>query len=284
RLAKLLGVTDFEHLPPFEDVKALLGTATAGETIKAIKEYASTPDGLELIKDYVMSYQPAKRISLGKDPYSENEIDTAPLSPTTSSSGQSESGFFAHLRRLRSFLTFGYYGASETAQEEANVGTTVPTTIPTTHSESSTNIPLEHYIIPIHPLPSKPNEPMEASAMIPYPPTFFYPVVSPLQTTNPIFGNENLSATAEAHDSNAPITVTDLPVIQDNLIEIKGIIPNSVNQGNQEATDQLTIKDKLIRGPEASQEENNNQTGVEISNSNVQQSNNTEQDDNVPSL
>uniref|UniRef100_A0A182M5Z7 Uncharacterized protein n=1 Tax=Anopheles culicifacies TaxID=139723 RepID=A0A182M5Z7_9DIPT len=204
RLAKLLGVTDFEHLPPFEDVKALLGTSTSGETIKAIKEYASTPDGLELIKDYVMSYQPAKRISLGKEPYVGNEVvpggsdSSTPVETTSSSLG---SGFLAHLRRLKSLLTFGYFDAADATPAEPAVEVAtpeVPSEAPFTPNEypgfeirdvrgSSPQLPVAHYLIPVRTLPrhSSPAEFKYASAL-PFPYAVHYPSVVPqLQDTNP---------------------------------------------------------------------------------------------------
>ncbi|KFB48355.1 hypothetical protein ZHAS_00016474 [Anopheles sinensis] len=176
RLSKQLGVTDFEHLPPFEDVMALLGTTTSEETIKAIKEYASTPDGLELIKDYVMSYQPAKRVSLGKEPYTEgNEVEgeesqsqeaTTPATPNI--------GFFARqLRRLKSLLTFGYYGGTE--DEVPVAETPADPVLPVEQVELTSEatpfvvrnefpafevrdggvrgMPVAHYIIPVRALP-----------------------------------------------------------------------------------------------------------------------------------
>uniref|UniRef100_A0A182T2V9 Uncharacterized protein n=1 Tax=Anopheles maculatus TaxID=74869 RepID=A0A182T2V9_9DIPT len=200
RLAKLLGVTDFEHLPPFEDVKALLGTSTSGETIKAIKEYASTPDGLELIKDYVMSYQPAKRISLGKEPYVGNEVAPAEAStPTETATSSLGSGFFAHLRRLKSLLTFGYFDANDETPAETPlevVTPEVPSEAPFTPNEfpgfeirdgSSRPLPVAHYIIPVRTLPrhAAPTEFKYASAL-PFPYAVHYPQVVPhLQDSNP---------------------------------------------------------------------------------------------------
>ncbi|XP_050074410.1 uncharacterized protein LOC126562041 [Anopheles maculipalpis] len=202
RLAKLLGVTDFEHLPPFEDVKALLGTSTSGETIKAIKEYASTPDGLELIKDYVMSYQPAKRISLGKEPYSGNEVTpgtTDAATPTEPAASSLGSGFFAHLRRLKSLLTFGYFDASDETPAETPLETVtpeVPSEAPFTPNEfpgfeirdgSSRPLPVAHYIIPVRTLPrhASPAEFKYASAL-PFPYAVHYPPAVPqLQDSNP---------------------------------------------------------------------------------------------------
>ncbi|XP_035906630.1 uncharacterized protein LOC118509686 [Anopheles stephensi] len=204
RLAKLLGVTDFEHLPPFEDVMALLGTSTSSETIKAIKEYASTPDGLELIKDYVMSYQPAKRVSLGKEPYDgNNEVvpgtadSSAPSEAGASSVG---SGFFAHLRRLKSLLTFGYFDAKDETPAETPLDVVtpeVPVEAPFTPNEfpgfeirdgSSRPLPVAHYIIPVRTLPRhvSPAEFKYASAL-PFPYAVHYPSVPvpQLQDSNP---------------------------------------------------------------------------------------------------
>ncbi|XP_052895809.1 uncharacterized protein LOC128302999 [Anopheles moucheti] len=203
RLAKLLGVTDFEHLPPFEDVQALLGTSTSGETIKAIKEYAATPDGLELIKDYVMSYQPAKRISLGKEPYVGNEIvPVESVTPAETAATSLGSGFFAHLRRLKSLLTFGYFDATgdETPAESALevAAPDVASEAPFTPNEypgfeirdvrgSASPLPVAHYLIPVRTLPrhSSPGDFKYASAL-PFPYAVHYPAVVPqLQDTNP---------------------------------------------------------------------------------------------------
>uniref|UniRef100_A0A182JN86 Uncharacterized protein n=1 Tax=Anopheles atroparvus TaxID=41427 RepID=A0A182JN86_ANOAO len=182
RLSKQLGVTDFEHLPPFEDVMALLGTTTSAETIKAIKEYASTPDGLELIKDYVMSYQPAKRISLGKQPYTEgNELEEEEEGDSgtleASSPATPDVGFFArHLRRLKSILTFGYFGGAEEVSSMTPVETPAtepqPPVAPVEVTSEVTpfvvrsefpafevrdggvrGLPVAHYLIPIRALP-----------------------------------------------------------------------------------------------------------------------------------
>ncbi|XP_062544777.1 uncharacterized protein LOC134211675 isoform X2 [Armigeres subalbatus] len=61
-LARKIGIRNLDDLPPLEEVMSLLGTSTKSETIQAIRDYASTPTGLELIKDYILSYQPVKRM------------------------------------------------------------------------------------------------------------------------------------------------------------------------------------------------------------------------------
>ncbi|XP_021699808.1 uncharacterized protein LOC5569025 [Aedes aegypti] len=63
-LAKKIGVRNLDDLPPLEEVMSLLGTTTKSETIEAIRDYASTPTGLDLIKDYILSYQPVKRMDI----------------------------------------------------------------------------------------------------------------------------------------------------------------------------------------------------------------------------
>uniref|UniRef100_A0A182QDP4 Uncharacterized protein n=1 Tax=Anopheles farauti TaxID=69004 RepID=A0A182QDP4_9DIPT len=206
RLAKLLGVTDFEHLPPLEDVQALLGTTTSAETIKAIKEYASTPDGLELIKDYVMSYQPAKRISLGKEPYGGNGVEPTKLSDTTTATDAPAStlgsGFLAQLRRLKSLLTFGYFDASDDAPAEAALANEIvapevaPSEAPFTPNEfpgfevrdvHGSPVPMAHYLVPIRTLPRRTSaSELKYASALPFPYAVHYPSVMPqLQDANP---------------------------------------------------------------------------------------------------
>ncbi|XP_055609321.1 uncharacterized protein LOC129756455 [Uranotaenia lowii] len=79
QLAKQLGVKDMHDLPPLDEVMILLGTTSKSETIKAVREYASTASGLELIKEYVLSYQPVKRMdnfgNLDNEVVKEDEFD-----------------------------------------------------------------------------------------------------------------------------------------------------------------------------------------------------------------
>ncbi|XP_055537949.1 uncharacterized protein LOC129725780 isoform X2 [Wyeomyia smithii] len=74
QLARVIGVRDLNDLPPLEEVMTLLGTTSKSETIKAIRDYASTPGGLELIKEYVDSYQPVKRMDLLEKEISNNLV------------------------------------------------------------------------------------------------------------------------------------------------------------------------------------------------------------------
>ncbi|XP_053663952.1 uncharacterized protein LOC128713114 [Anopheles marshallii] len=244
RLAKLLGVTDFEHLPPFEDVKALLGTSTSGETIKAIKEYAATPDGLELIKDYVMSYQPAKRISLGKEPYVGNEVAPVEASTATETAASSlSSGFFAHLRRLKSLLTFGYFDANgdETPAESAlEVATPeVASEAPFTPNEypgfeirdvrgSASPLPVAHYLIPVRTLPrhSSPGELKYASAL-PFPYAVHYPAVVP-----------------QLHDSN-PFTVLKEPASLPSVPDVSHLVASDPSIANEPSPSDVILPKRI---------------------------------------
>lgn len=52
-LAKKLGVNDLSKLPSIDDIMNVLGTTSRTDTIEAINELASTPEGLDLIKSYL---------------------------------------------------------------------------------------------------------------------------------------------------------------------------------------------------------------------------------------
>ncbi|XP_058123439.1 uncharacterized protein LOC131294569 [Anopheles ziemanni] len=236
RLSKQLGVTDFEHLPPFEDVMALLGTTTSEETIKAIKEYASTPDGLELIKDYVMSYQPAKRVSLGQEPYTEGNgvEDDVPEAQEATTPATPDIGFFARqFRRLKSLLTFGYYGGTEDEVPVAQTptGTTLPVEQVQVTSEATPfvvrnefpafevrdggvrEMPVAHYIIPVralppHPLSYAPDHRYASS--VPFPLALHYPPES--QYPNPFtVRSAGEQAIVPSHEEPTVTTTTPTP-------------------------------------------------------------------------
>lgn len=57
QMAQDLGVTDFSNLPSLQDAMDVLGTTTRDETIEAIKEFAGTEDGRNLIKQFVAGGQ-----------------------------------------------------------------------------------------------------------------------------------------------------------------------------------------------------------------------------------
>ncbi|XP_055626422.1 uncharacterized protein LOC129768665 [Toxorhynchites rutilus septentrionalis] len=178
QLAKQLGVQDMHDLPPLEEVMTLLGTTNKSETIKAVRDYASTPGGLELIKEYVLSYQPVKRMDTFEKEKHDNEIEyngkyaagrslnsedyvvpnnQVPIigysqmhafDKIESTKPVRETGFFA---ALRSFFSFGSTGADNTLDEIKEFKSS---SIP-----SSGQIPMfgskliPHFIIPIGPLP-----------------------------------------------------------------------------------------------------------------------------------
>lgn len=161
QLAKIIGVKDMHDLPPLEEVMTLLGTTSKSETIKAVRDYASTPGGLELIKDYVLSYQPVKRMDTYQEKnsveegtndwaieYNDDEYDLDPntntmdgnLQPSqeiANSTPTPEPGFF---EKLRSFLTFGYYTQAQEPKSSDQDQTLL----------SAKLVP--HFIIPVKPI------------------------------------------------------------------------------------------------------------------------------------
>ncbi|XP_058463018.1 uncharacterized protein LOC131437580 [Malaya genurostris] len=171
QLARMVGVNDVNDLPPLEDVMILLGTTSKSETIKAIRDYASTPGGLELIKDYVASYQPVKRMDIGgagqfsnainsEDPSQGKSMSSQTYSPegylqinTEQFTDQSNSttpapspGFFAG---LRSFFSFGSSTGTNKETEKASEPI-VPSGTMNIPAIGANYIP--HFIIPMQPL------------------------------------------------------------------------------------------------------------------------------------
>lgn len=167
QLARIIGVKDMYDLPPLEEVMTLLGTTSKSETIKAVRDYASTPGGLELIKDYVLSYQPVKRMDTFAAKNSVEGVaddwaiesnddfvnfDLNNLEDFNGNMSQSldeniitpvaEPSFF---EKLRSFFTFGYYKEESQTNEPKS-------------SEQKTQMPLvptklvPHFIIPVKPI------------------------------------------------------------------------------------------------------------------------------------
>lgn len=58
-LAREIGITDVKTLPKMEEVMQLLGTATEDDTIDAVRELASTPEGVDMIKSFLKDDFPA---------------------------------------------------------------------------------------------------------------------------------------------------------------------------------------------------------------------------------
>lgn len=167
QLARIIGVKDMYDLPPLEEVMTLLGTTSKSETIKAVRDYASTPGGLELIKDYVLSYQPVKRMDtfankntvegvaddwaigtnddfVNFDPNNLGDFDgNMPQSLDENISRPvAEPSFF---EKLRSFFTFGYYkDESQTNEPKSSEQETQMSLVP------AKLVP--HFIIPVKPI------------------------------------------------------------------------------------------------------------------------------------
>lgn len=53
RLARELGIRHIRNLPKIEEVMGLLGTNTKDETIRAIREFAATPGGVDMIESFL---------------------------------------------------------------------------------------------------------------------------------------------------------------------------------------------------------------------------------------
>lgn len=162
QLARIIGVKDMYDLPPLEEVMTLLGTTSKSETIKAVRDYASTPGGLELIKDYVLSYQPVKRMDtfankntvegVADDWAIGTNFDPNNLGDVNGNMPQSldenisrpvaEPSFF---EKLRSFFTFGYYkDESQTNEPKSSEQETQMSLVP------AKLVP--HFIIPVKPI------------------------------------------------------------------------------------------------------------------------------------
>lgn len=54
-LARSFGVRHFERLPRLAEAQALLGTASAAETVQAVREIATSEEGAELIRQFLAS-------------------------------------------------------------------------------------------------------------------------------------------------------------------------------------------------------------------------------------
>lgn len=52
KMAREYGVTDFSKVPSLDEVMNLLGTTTKDETVEAVKEFAATENGRDLIRQY----------------------------------------------------------------------------------------------------------------------------------------------------------------------------------------------------------------------------------------
>lgn len=55
QLARDFGVRDLRRLPSLDEAQALLGTATADETVQAVLDIAATADGRDLIREFLQS-------------------------------------------------------------------------------------------------------------------------------------------------------------------------------------------------------------------------------------
>lgn len=53
QLAQELGIYNVKNLPNIEEIQGLIGTSTKSETIEAIRDFAKTPGGIDLIKDFL---------------------------------------------------------------------------------------------------------------------------------------------------------------------------------------------------------------------------------------
>ncbi|XP_065081987.1 uncharacterized protein LOC135704448 [Ochlerotatus camptorhynchus] len=231
-LAKQIGVENLDDLPPLEEVMSLLGTTTKSETIEAIREYASTPTGLDLIRDYVMSYQPVKRMDTvrpdgqfdekksiemqGKYP-SENMMyvnhpvpiigytipsEQQPMQKPKPTSEAPNQGLFS---RLRSYLGFGSH--SQPAEEVPNPNILV-------NGQSEFNL-IPHIVIPLRHW-----APMDGSSGYALEDLQHYPMTPLIQDTSPyVLKPETIqyaSINAPVYDSMDP-KLNEAHIYQDDV-------------------------------------------------------------------
>lgn len=206
-LAKQIGVNDLDELPPLEEVMALLGTSTKSETIDAIRDYASTPAGLDLIRDYVMSYQPVKRMDTvrpdgqvgmqnkftsGNMMYVNHPVPIVGYTiPSEQQSMQEPKPTSVEpsqglMSRLRSFFGFGSH--SPPVEEEPNSNMLV-------NGQSELNL-IPHIIIPLRHW-----APMDGSSGYALENMQHYPITPLIQDTSPYVLKPD---TAQYASNNAP--------------------------------------------------------------------------------
>lgn len=73
-LADQFGIKDASKLPSLEDAMGLLGTTSRAETIQTIKELAATPDGMDLIRQFLASDEGA---AAGANPNADSQCNDA---------------------------------------------------------------------------------------------------------------------------------------------------------------------------------------------------------------
>lgn len=73
-LADQFGIKDVSKLPSLDDAMGLLGTTSRAETIQTIKELAATPDGMNLIRQFLASDEGA---AAAEDPSTNNQCNDA---------------------------------------------------------------------------------------------------------------------------------------------------------------------------------------------------------------
>ncbi|XP_037040777.1 uncharacterized protein LOC119077660 [Bradysia coprophila] len=81
-LAQQFGIKDASKLPSLDDAMGLLGTTTRAETIETIKELAATPDGMNLIRQFLASDEGA---AASQDPDVDNQCNDASATQQISS-------------------------------------------------------------------------------------------------------------------------------------------------------------------------------------------------------
>lgn len=91
RLARELGIRHIRNLPKIEEVMGLLGTNSKDETIQAIREFAETPGGVDMIESFLTpesdegkdEYQPVNNVKQEINvPYSSNSVPVQNIIPT----------------------------------------------------------------------------------------------------------------------------------------------------------------------------------------------------------
>lgn len=141
KMAREYGVTDFSKAPSLEEAMNLLGTTTKEETVEAVKEFAATEDGRNLIRQYIEGgsiFGGSDNETAASENVEETEYETNPVAVDNyQGQGTTQIGqyFLPNYQGqlLRQFATFGSNPAQteqQSADENADeVETVTPTNL-----------------------------------------------------------------------------------------------------------------------------------------------------------
>lgn len=107
QMALSLGITDTSKLPSLNEAMSLLGTTSAEETVKVIRDIASTENGMALIRQFLENNDESSEESdIGADQQQQPEVAEveAPQEPTEPEQGDLFSSFASTLDRTNSNL------------------------------------------------------------------------------------------------------------------------------------------------------------------------------------